>query len=377
MIALAAGSRHSAAFCSQRRPTQYCSPTPHAAAQQHTGGASAAAAAAARAPLRLQCRLQAPCQRATAARSSAADTQGTPSSGGNDGIHLPASEGLTSAAATSLAIKELEEAAADVLGSAAAPAEGEAEVDTTEGLLQSKELREMLAFAVPALGMVLADPLMSLIDTGEGERIGPRVPWWCVWQQGRYSVGATVALQLMCTGRSAALPACRLLVCSLAFFSRPHPCRSPSRVPLPGPAPVQPAWAVCRPCSWRLLDPIQPSSPLLSRRAAVLGGSPAAANWLTCCMPCCRCPVQHVNIHPRLYNSFTHLLPLLTCRSCLPSWELAPPTSSQATPLGPLAWTVQHCEWQAQAGVDAWAAGQGRAAAVQLCRCHLQRPRGR
>lgn len=35
----------------------------------------------------------------------------------------------------------------------------------SKSILQRKEVQEMLLFAVPALGMVLADPLMSLIDT--------------------------------------------------------------------------------------------------------------------------------------------------------------------------------------------------------------------
>ncbi|KAI7838915.1 hypothetical protein COHA_007321 [Chlorella ohadii] len=80
--------------------------------------------------------------------------------------------------------EELEEAAADAAAAALAAAGSSAQEEAAEGgaaaagaagaagatqgvLFASKEVQEMLAFAVPALGMVLADPLMSLIDTGE------------------------------------------------------------------------------------------------------------------------------------------------------------------------------------------------------------------
>jgi hypothetical protein len=72
-----------------------------------------------------------------------------------------------------MVVAEVEEAAGDA---AAAAAAGGAPAGTADGLpgastsasslLGSKEVGEMLAFALPALGMVLADPLMSLIDTG-------------------------------------------------------------------------------------------------------------------------------------------------------------------------------------------------------------------
>ena len=74
----------------------------------------------------------------------------------------------------------MEEAAGDAAAAAAAEAEaaaggapagttadGLSAASTSDGsLLGGKEIGEMLAFALPALGMVLADPLMSLIDTG-------------------------------------------------------------------------------------------------------------------------------------------------------------------------------------------------------------------
>lgn len=78
-------------------------------------------------------------------------------------VVLPESEGTTAAAAGSLIAEELEEAAADAAAAAvAAEAAGghgagaEAEAAAEGGLLASKEVREMLAFAIPALGMVLA-----------------------------------------------------------------------------------------------------------------------------------------------------------------------------------------------------------------------------
>jgi hypothetical protein len=89
-------------------------------------------------------------------------------------VMLTESEGTTAAAAGSMVAEELEEAAADAVAAALAAGEGggppeEAAGGAAEGLrgglLASKEVQEMLAFAVPALGMVLADPLMSLIDT--------------------------------------------------------------------------------------------------------------------------------------------------------------------------------------------------------------------
>lgn len=141
------------------------------------------AAAAAR---RLQ-RCTAPASLPEDVADAAAVEGGTASVGASNRIRLSDAEGITAAAAASLMVEELEEAAADADAASgrapAAPAAGsgpaasaaeaaaggageEAGDDSTEGLLRSRELGEIVGFALPALGMVLADPLMSLIDTG-------------------------------------------------------------------------------------------------------------------------------------------------------------------------------------------------------------------
>lgn len=73
-------------------------------------------------------------------------------------------EGITAAAAASAAAAEAEEAVAADAAAAAGATAGEP-AGKWRGMLQSREIGEMLGFALPALGMVLADPLMSLIDT--------------------------------------------------------------------------------------------------------------------------------------------------------------------------------------------------------------------
>ena len=70
---------------------------------------------------------------------------------------LNESEGITAAAAGSMIAEELEEAAADAAAVAVAAAEGGGpEQAAADGLLASQGVQEMLAFALPALGMVLA-----------------------------------------------------------------------------------------------------------------------------------------------------------------------------------------------------------------------------
>lgn len=115
--------------------------------------------------------------------------------GGGPAVSLAEAEGTTALAAASLAAAEVEEAAADAAalasleatteaaaaggGSAAAASGG---TDTAAGSQAAAgQLHELLGLAVPALGMVLADPLMSLIDVGERGGRGGWVPvwWWC------------------------------------------------------------------------------------------------------------------------------------------------------------------------------------------------------
>lgn len=90
-------------------------------------------------------------------RRPTAAARALPADDGDDAtqhVVLPESEGTTAAAAGSLVAEELEEAAADAAAAAVAAAAGEPAAEG--GLLASKEVREMLAFAIPALGMVLA-----------------------------------------------------------------------------------------------------------------------------------------------------------------------------------------------------------------------------
>lgn len=74
-----------------------------------------------------------------------------------ESIDLPDSEGTTAAAAASPLVEGLEEAAAGAAAAAAPLSDGEAgDAGGAAGLLASGDVREMLGFALPALGMVLA-----------------------------------------------------------------------------------------------------------------------------------------------------------------------------------------------------------------------------
>ena len=103
-------------------------------------------------PARRQRRRLPPACSSSSASHSSHGSYGTD----HDSIHLPDSEGTTAAAAASPLVEGLEEAAADAAAEAGALPDAASGDESAEGLLASGEVREMLGFAVPALGMVLA-----------------------------------------------------------------------------------------------------------------------------------------------------------------------------------------------------------------------------